>query len=142
MLANAYCRASHAAVNMLLGTPQSVQFMPRPQNHLQLRVLATLHRHQMLRPGDVAGLAVSGGADSVALLRLMSDLQSKLGIRIAIVHFNHQLRGSESDADESFVKDLARQMNLDFIAGSEDVAAWAREHGSNLEDAARKCRYG
>jgi tRNA(Ile)-lysidine synthase len=96
----------------------------------------------MLRPGDIAGIAVSGGADSVALLRLMSDLRSKLGIRITMVHFNHQLRGPESDADELFVRDLARQNNLDFIAGSEDVAVWAREHTCNLEDAARKCRYG
>jgi tRNA(Ile)-lysidine synthase len=126
---------------MVFDTPRSVQFMPRSQNHLQLRVLSTVHRHRMLRPGDIAGIAVSGGADSVALLRLMSDLQSKLGIRIMIVHFNHQLRGSESDADELFVKDLARQKNLDFIGGTEDVGVWAREHACNLEDAARKCRH-
>jgi len=126
---------------MVVDTPQSVHFMPRSQNHLQLRVLATMHRHQMLRPGDVAGIAVSGGADSVALLRLMSDLQSKLGIRITVLHFNHQLRGSESDADQLFVRDLAHQKNLEFILGTLDVCAWAREHTCNLEDAARKCRY-
>jgi tRNA(Ile)-lysidine synthase len=57
------------------------------------------------------------------------------------VHFNHQLRGAESDADGQFVSALAREDNIDFIMGNEDVAAWARNHACNLEDAARKCRY-
>ena len=95
----------------------------------------------MLHAGDVAGIAVSGGADSVGLLRILRDLRAKLGIRLLVVHFNHQLRGAESDADEKFVAELARENNLEFIAGTEDIAAWARSHSCNLEDAARKCRY-
>ena len=100
-----------------------------------------MQHHQMLHPGDVAGVAVSGGADSVALLRILQDLRARLGIRLVTVHFNHQLRGAESDGDEKFVADLAKKNNLEFIAGTEDVAAWARVHSCNLEDAARKCRY-
>jgi tRNA(Ile)-lysidine synthase len=57
------------------------------------------------------------------------------------VHFNHQLRGAESDADEQFVLALARKHNIECITGTEDVAAWARSHACNLEDAARKRRY-
>jgi tRNA(Ile)-lysidine synthase len=110
-------------------------------NRLQQRVFATVQHHKMLHPGDVAGIAVSGGADSVALLRIMQDLRARLGIRLVVVHFNHQLRGAESDGDEKFVADLARKNNLEFITGTEDVASWARSHACNLEEAARKCRY-
>jgi tRNA(Ile)-lysidine synthase len=115
--------------------------MAPSRNQLQQRVFATMQRHHMLRPGDVAGIAVSGGADSVGLLRIVEDLRARLGIRLVVVHFNHQLRGAESDADEKFVADLAHKNNLEFIAGAEDVAAWAKNNACNLEDAARKCRY-
>jgi tRNA(Ile)-lysidine synthase len=115
--------------------------MSPSRNHLQQRVFGTVQRHHMLRPGDVAGIAVSGGADSFALLRTMKDLRARLGVRLIVVHFNHQLRGAESDADEKFVADLARKNELEFIAGTKDVVAWARSHACNLEDAARKCRY-
>ena len=110
-------------------------------NRLQQRIFATVQHHKMLHPGDVAGVAVSGGADSVALLQIMQDLRARLGIRLLVVHFNHQLRGAESDADENFVADLARKNNLEFISGTEDVATWAQVRSCNLEDAARKCRY-
>src|SRR5579864_799881 len=112
------------------------------RNDLQERVFATVQRHHMLRPGDVAGIAVSGGADSVALLRIAQDLRARLGVRLIVVHFNHQLRGAESDADEKFVSVLAREHDIECITGTENVAVWARNHACNLEDAARKCRYG
>jgi tRNA(Ile)-lysidine synthase len=115
--------------------------MPPSRNQLEQRVLATIQRHQMLRAGDVAGIAVSGGADSVGLLRIMQELRAKLGIRLLAVHFNHQLRGAESDGDERFVEELAEKQNVEFVVGTEDVAAWARRNSCNLEDAARKCRY-
>jgi tRNA(Ile)-lysidine synthase len=112
------------------------------KNHFEQRVLATIQRYQMLRAGDVAGVAVSGGADSVGLLRIMQGLRARLGIRLLAVHFNHQLRGAESDGDERFVAELAKEQNIEFVAGTEDVAAWAQKNSCNLEDAARKCRYG
>jgi tRNA(Ile)-lysidine synthase len=95
----------------------------------------------MLRPGDRVGIGVSGGADSVALLRLLGELSGELGLRLAVLHFNHQLRGAESDADESFVAQLAAAHGIEFITGRDDVAAVARAQGWNLEDAARRLRY-
>ena len=95
----------------------------------------------MLRAGDRVGVGVSGGADSVALLRLLEELSGELGIRLVVLHFNHQLRGAESDADESFVAQLAASRGIEFVAGREDVAAIARERRWNLEDAARRLRY-
>ncbi len=96
----------------------------------------------MFCAGDRIGVAVSGGADSVALLRLLADLRPVLGINLAVLHFNHLLRGAESDADEQFVASLAADLNLELLAARDDVAAAALARGWNLEDAGRRLRYG
>jgi len=98
-------------------------------------------RHAMLRPGDRIGLGVSGGADSVAMLRIFDDLQAQLGIAIVVLHFNHQLRGAEAEEDERFVKALAAERRLKCESGRADVAGEAGRRGWNLEDAARRLRY-
>ncbi len=95
----------------------------------------------MIRPGDRVGVAVSGGSDSIALLRLLLELRGDLGITLVALHFNHRLRGAESDADEQFVGALASQFAVEWMTGCEDVAAVARTRGWNLEDAARRLRY-
>ncbi len=89
------------------------------------------------------GVAVSGGADSVALLLdLLDRLRDVLGITLAVVHFNHDLRGAESDGDAAFVAELAEALKLEFVNAREDVRAEAARRGWNLEDAARRLRYG
>jgi tRNA(Ile)-lysidine synthase len=108
---------------------------------LHIRVLQTIERHSMMRPGDCVGIGVSGGADSVALLRLLDELRAQLGVRILVLHFHHQLRGAEADADEHFVSELARQLGFEFVSDRADVAGEARRNGWNLEDAARRLRY-
>ncbi|MHB8411104.1 MAG: tRNA lysidine(34) synthetase TilS [Candidatus Acidiferrales bacterium] len=108
---------------------------------IQRIVLNTIQRHEMLRVGNKLGLAVSGGADSVALLRLFEELRGEFGITLCVLHFNHQLRGAESDADEAFVKSLVRAHGIECITENADVAAVAKRHGWNLEDAARRLRY-
>jgi tRNA(Ile)-lysidine synthase len=94
------------------------------------------------RAGLKIGVGVSGGADSVALLTLFAELRSKLGIVITAVHFNHKLRGKESDADERFVAALAEKFGVTFHVGRADVAGKAKREKANLEDAARRARYG
>jgi tRNA(Ile)-lysidine synthase len=108
---------------------------------LQSRVLYTVERARMIVPGDRVGIGVSGGADSVALLRLFAALRSRLGVGLLVLHFHHQLRGAEADEDEAFVASLAQQLGLEFVADRADVAAEARRNGWNLEDAARRLRY-
>jgi len=95
----------------------------------------------MLAAGNRVGVAVSGGADSVALLRLLDRLRDELGITLTVVHFDHALRGAESEADAAFVADLANALKLEFLAAREDVAAEAARQGWNVEDAARRLRY-
>jgi tRNA(Ile)-lysidine synthase len=104
-------------------------------------VLGYIHKHDLLRPGDRVGIAVSGGADSVALLRLMLELQDELGIVVSVVHLNHKLRGAESDADEEFVSSLAATHCLEIFAESSDIKRHAAQKKLSLEAAAREARY-
>jgi tRNA(Ile)-lysidine synthase len=108
---------------------------------LHRRVLETIGRHAMIRPGDRIGIGVSGGADSVAMLRIFTELRTHLGIAVLVLHFHHQLRGAEADEDERFVKALAEEFHLEFESGRADVSGEARLHGWNVEDAARRLRY-
>lgn len=87
------------------------------------------------------GVAVSGGADSVALLRILLNLKHELGVVLSAVHLNHKLRGAESDADEVFVRELAAQCNLPLSSESADVRSYASSRKLSIETAARKLRY-
>ena len=106
------------------------------------RVLHHIQRDELLKAGERVGVAVSGGIDSVALLRLLLDVRGELGIVLSVVHFNHKLRGAESDADEKFVARLAREHDLEFICDGDDVAQHAAEEHVSVETAARELRYG
>ena len=108
---------------------------------VEQQILEAIRGARMVVPGDRVGVAVSGGADSVALLRLLESLRDALGISLLVVHFDHALRGAESDADAQFVAELARARGFEFIVAQEDVAAAAAHHRWNLEDAARRLRY-
>jgi tRNA(Ile)-lysidine synthase len=106
-----------------------------------LRICNTIARHAMIRPGDRVGLGVSGGADSIAMMRIFADLQTKLAITIFVLHFHHQLRGADADEDEHFVKTVAEQFGFPFVSGRANVAEEAKLQGRNVEDAARRLRY-
>jgi tRNA(Ile)-lysidine synthase len=100
-----------------------------------------IQKQGLLRAGERVGVAVSGGADSVALLLLLVELRKQLGIVLSAVHFNHKLRGKDSDADEKFAAKLAEKYGLAFHAGRADIAAKAKSNRANLEDTARRARY-
>jgi tRNA(Ile)-lysidine synthetase-like protein len=106
------------------------------------RLLIHIRREELLRAGDRVGVAVSGGIDSIALLRLLIELRQELGIVLSVVHFNHRLRGAESDTDQEFVAGLAREFGLEFHTASGDTAQLAAEEHSGVEVAARQLRYG
>ena len=101
----------------------------------------TIYKQGLLRAGERVGVAVSGGADSVALLLLLEELRKQLGIVLSVVHFNHKLRGKDSEADEKFAAKLAEKYGLAFHAGRADIAAKAKSRKANLEDTARRARY-
>lgn len=86
--------------------------------------------------------AVSGGLDSMCLLHLLMTWGRPRGICVTAAHFNHRIRGAESDRDEAFVRDWCAIHDVPLIAGQGDVRGVADEKGLSLEEAAREMRYG
>jgi tRNA(Ile)-lysidine synthase len=76
------------------------------------QVATHLRRNELLAAGQRVGVAVSGGADSVVLLHVLLRLRSQFPCELQVLHVNHHLRGSESDADEAFVREVARELGL------------------------------
>ncbi len=105
------------------------------------RVLRWCRENALLSPGQAVVCAVSGGADSVAMLHLLCSLRSELDLTISAAHFNHRLRGAESDRDEAFVRRLCADWGIPLTVSSGDVAAYAQSTGASLEEAARHLRY-
>lgn len=107
---------------------------------LERKVEQAIRRGELLAPGMRVAVACSGGADSVALVRLLDELKERLGLRLLVVHLNHQLRGADADADEAFARELAERLELEFLVRREDVAARAKKQRINLEEAGRQAR--
>ncbi len=105
-------------------------------------MLHYIRERNLLRAGDRVAVAVSGGADSVALLRVLLELCAELGIVLAVAHFNHLLRGEASDADQAFTSALARQHGLEFYTIRGDLRQIAEGRKQGLEEAGRELRYG
>lgn len=93
----------------------------------------TIDRHGLIPHGTKVVVGVSGGADSVALLRVFQTLE----IPVTIAHLNHQLRGAEADADEQFVRNLG----VPVVVKSVDVRKLAKSSGLSVEMAARQARH-
>lgn len=108
---------------------------------MRAEVLAYCRREALFQPGERVACAVSGGADSMAMLCCLRSCQEALGIDVFAVHFNHCLRGTESERDEAFVRDFCRTHGIALEVGRADVRALARERGKGLEEAARQLRY-
>jgi len=99
----------------------------------------------MLSGGERVLVAVSGGPDSLALCQALLNLSKgdhkDRPYRLLVGHFNHHLRGAESDADAAFVTRWARARELPFLLGEADVAALTQGQRLSIEEAARKARY-
>ncbi len=105
------------------------------------KVLNTLKTHNMISDGDNVLVALSGGADSVALLFVLLSLKSELGIQVYAAHVNHNLRGQESLRDEAFVKKLCEENNVELFLRSVDVNALCVETSESFETVGRRVRY-
>ena len=79
---------------------------------LPQQVLWDLESYGWISAGDTVCCALSGGADSVCLLRCLLELRQTLGIQVSAVHVNHQIRGAESDGDEQFCRELCRALGV------------------------------
>ena len=92
---------------------------------------------EYIKKNDVVIAGISGGPDSVFLLKMLVLSNSK----ILVAHVNHMLRGKQSDGDEKFVKDLAKEYNTIFSSKKSDIKKLSKKHKTGLEETGRKIRY-
>lgn len=111
-----------------------------PSSHLHTCIETFIKEHSLCASGDCLIVAVSGGADSVALLDLLASLPC-YSFRLIVAHLNHLLRGDESDRDEQFVQQLAARYGLPCEVSRTDVRQLAHERRLSLEEAGREARY-
>ena len=102
------------------------------------KLTAFVREYDMIHSGDHIICAVSGGADSVALLFGLYLLKERMQFSLSAAHFNHHLRGEESDRDEMFVKDFCARYDIPLYLGGGQITAGPK----GLEAAAREARYG
>ncbi len=96
--------------------------------------------HSLYEPGERVGLAVSGGRDSMVMLELFRRFEAPRP-ELVVLHFNHRLRGRESDQDEAAVARVCKEAGLPFLSDHGDVSAYAQTARLSLETAARTLRY-
>ena len=110
--------------------------------NLETRIRETISKYGLLSPGDGLLMGVSGGPDSVAMFHLMLSLREELGLRLAVAHLIHGLRGEEAREDARFVAHLAEQWAVPFFLKEIDLPQVRLENGrGNMEALARKERY-
>jgi len=100
-----------------------------------------IEKYGMLEEGDRVLCAVSGGEDSMCLLAFLWENSARLGISVAAAHYNHCLRGEESERDERFVASWCSEHGIALKKGRGDVRSYAETHSMSLEEAARELRY-
>ncbi len=108
---------------------------------MKKKVLDFIRKNKLVKKGDSVVLGVSGGADSICMLKLLSDLQKRLGISLYVLHINHMIRGEEADQDAEFVKKSCTKFKVPHRVINADVPAIAKEHGLSEEEAGRYVRY-
>lgn len=97
--------------------------------------------YRMFEPGETVLVAVSGGADSTALLNLLSSHREELRISLHVAHLNHMLRKGDAELDVKFVEGLAQRLSIPVSVEAVDVAALAQQEKMGIEEAARVARY-
>jgi len=102
-----------------------------------------IRTQELIPPGSRVLCALSGGADSVCLLAVLYALRTRLDVSLCAAHYNHKLRGAESDRDEEFVRALVKDRfpGVELLVDRGDVARRAKENATGLEETAREMRY-
>jgi tRNA(Ile)-lysidine synthase len=106
------------------------------------KVRATVERYGMLQEGDRVIVGVSGGVDSVVLLRALMILRDEYDLWLVVAHLDHAIRGEESRREANFVRNLSRGLNIPFETAVADVPALAKRQRLTIQEAARQARYG
>ncbi|CCO08637.1 tRNA lysidine(34) synthetase TilS [Desulforamulus hydrothermalis] len=105
------------------------------------KVRQEIARHNMIEPGQLIVVGVSGGPDSVALLHILHTLAGELGIKLHAAHLNHRFRGEEARQDALFVRQLCSNWGIPCTIEERDVPGYARQKHLSAQVAAREVRY-
>jgi tRNA(Ile)-lysidine synthase len=108
---------------------------------LESKAIDFTRQYGLIPPEEIVVVGVSGGADSVCLLHVLTKWRKRLGMSLHVAHLNHQLRGVESEADAEYVSDLAGSLGIPVTIDRQDVAAYKTERHCSIEEAARELRY-
>jgi tRNA(Ile)-lysidine synthase len=115
---------------------------PSARHHpLEIQVRRTIEQFHMIAPGDHVLVAVSGGADSTALLLCLQKLSAAFPLSLTVAHLNHRIRGAEADADMDFVCKMCASMGIPFVSEIIEVKKQAAKARQNIEEFARQKRY-
>ena len=113
-------------------------------NYFEQKVYNYIQTHGLIEPGNRLVVGVSGGADSVCLLRVLKALMPVLHIpsqSIVVVHVHHGIRGAEADHDAAFTKDLCAKLGFLYQEYRKDIPAYAKQLNMTVEEAGREYRY-
>lgn len=111
--------------------------MKRPGDSLEAKTARYIKAHRLIAPGERITVGLSGGADSVALLRVLVGL----GYDCRAAHCNFHLRGAESDRDEAFCREVCRELGVELRVRGFDASGADRRRGESIEMACRRLRY-
>ncbi|MBQ2389778.1 MAG: tRNA lysidine(34) synthetase TilS [Clostridia bacterium] len=104
------------------------------------KIEKAVERYNLFQKGDSIMVALSGGADSTALLHALVQLGEKYSLNVTAAHLNHKLRGDESDRDEQFVRKMCDELGVELVCESADITSLAKK-GEGIEECARRVRY-
>ena len=107
---------------------------------MEKEVLAYIRQNKMIEKGDTVLAGVSGGSDSMAMLRILKKLQQELGITLRVVHVHHGIRGEEADRDSTFVEKICREWEIPCTVYYYDVPGLSREWKLGEEETGRLVR--
>ena len=112
------------------------------ENTLEEQIYQFIKEKNLLKAGDVCIVGVSGGADSICLLTVLAGLREKMELKLYAVHVNHMIRGTEADADESYVAEYCKKLGIPCDCYHIDVPQLAKKQKLTEEEAGRNARYG
>ncbi|MBP5564417.1 MAG: tRNA(Ile)-lysidine synthetase, partial [Lachnospiraceae bacterium] len=104
------------------------------------RILEYIEEHKLINDNDNIVIGLSGGADSVCLLYVLTTLRKEKDIHIKTVHINHMIRETAA-RDEDFSRDLSYQLNVDYVSDKTDCIGISKRDSISVEEAGRNERY-
>jgi tRNA(Ile)-lysidine synthase len=108
---------------------------------IEQHVSDIIQKHHLVEKGSTVVVAVSGGADSVCLLKALANLKKEVGINLHAAHLDHGIRGGDSQNDASYVAALCNRLKIPLTIKHENVYTYKKKHRCSLEEAARNVRY-